>query len=150
MPISDERPHEHRTGARHVPLDSLAGVLPEVLTRDLLATGRRVLTLSRVDGSGRYLQILADADGEWCMAEVSSDHFLVDLDRWSHEDELVLAKLGFGPPSLEADDPHPNWWRLLQPGRPEVLRLATLVTAVMKRAFGIQLGGMVCLEQQRL
>ena len=146
----DVQRHEHRASAVHVPLDSLAGVLPEILARDLLVPGRHLLHISTTDASHRYLQILADADGGWFMTEVSSDHFLDEEEHWDDEDELVLAKLGFEPPALGPDDPYPNWWRLFEPARSEILHLATLVTAVMQRAFGVPLSGIVCLEQEML
>ena len=150
MTALPDRLHEHRAGAHHVRLDSLAGALPEILARDLLVDGRRLLSISTIDGSGRYLQILSDEAGDWYVVEVSSDHFLDEEDCWSDDAELVLAKLGFAAPALEKDDAQPNWWRLFEPGRPEVFMLATLVTAVMQRAFCVPLAGLVCVEQQRL
>ena len=144
-------PHVHfhsiSKGWTQAHLGPLLANLPEILMRDVVAKGRRTIAIEDPRNPCRYVQVLADADGD-LYVEVVSNAFLDGNERLSAEQEEAITTLGFLPPEgIESN--HPNWWWYPTEGRFE-LEACRRLAAAMTDVFGVRKSEVVWVLQRAL
>ena len=119
---------------QHLTVADLGQRLHGLLHHLVSAPGRWVAAVE--DDRQRYVQVLATADGS-LYAEVTSNNFLTDDDRWSEGDEAVLTSLGWEPPCLPE---RPNWnlYQYVFVGPPKALHLAGLIMCTLRSPFRLR------------
>jgi len=120
---------EHRT-ERATTLAELDAHLEELLYRLVFGPGRWVLIIE--DPLGRYVQVLAFEDGS-LVAEVVSNHYLEDEQRWGQADGDKLVALGWSAPG----EKRPNWQVSYATISPDIAEVAVLLTATLRTVFGL-------------
>ena len=102
-------PHSSKDGWAQIRMGSLAGNLPEMLLRDILAPTKRIIIIEHIDQPLHYVQVLTEKKGRLFVECVSNDFIEDEDEHLSLDDELALMELGFLPPE-GIDSTHPNWW----------------------------------------
>ena len=141
----DKNPHSSEDGWARIRMGSLAGNLPEMLLRDILAPTKRIIIIEHGDQPRHYVQVLADKEGKLFVECVSNVFIEDEEEHLSLDDELALMELGFLPPE-GIDSAHPNWWWY-----PEedglALEACTKMVRVLERIFAVRANDPVWVRQ---